>query len=339
MSRILAIYVARIGDTLFATPSLRAIAAAHPGAELTFLGHPKRREVIEHLPSVSRVGSITKGMAPWRGWFAGKTYDWAFVWGFDEALISYALRVAHRVVAFRQRSGALNARLYAAVEPPAFQSVHAVDYLLALPRAVGISDVGRRIGMKLTPDEFAWAGDAFSRHIPRGAFPLVGLQVASFPTKAYRDWPVEHFMDLCTRILGAWPGTHFLIFGGTEERVRTEALHRHLGSNSTLFAGRLTLRQTAALMSRLDVYVGVDTGPTHMASAFDLPLVALYHCLSSSEMTGPKDHPLAFVVDHPRPRSACSADTPMSEISVEAVFRQVSSGLAAKRTERHCVSP
>ena len=35
-----------------------AIALAYPRAELTFLGHPKRAEVIQHLPYVARVGGI-----------------------------------------------------------------------------------------------------------------------------------------------------------------------------------------------------------------------------------------------------------------------------------------
>ena len=46
---ILVINVTRIGDTLLTTPCLRAIAAAYPQGALTFLGHPKRVEVIEHL--------------------------------------------------------------------------------------------------------------------------------------------------------------------------------------------------------------------------------------------------------------------------------------------------
>ncbi|MBL8523737.1 MAG: hypothetical protein JNN20_08615, partial [Betaproteobacteria bacterium] len=48
--RVLAINVTRIGDTLLATPALRALAAFFPNARITCLGHPKRVEVVEHLP-------------------------------------------------------------------------------------------------------------------------------------------------------------------------------------------------------------------------------------------------------------------------------------------------
>src|SRR2546427_7395130 len=60
------INVARIGDTLLATPAMRAIATAHPGCRITALAHPKRAEVLRGLSFVARVGGITKNTAPWR---------------------------------------------------------------------------------------------------------------------------------------------------------------------------------------------------------------------------------------------------------------------------------
>ena len=44
------------------------------------------------------------------------------------------------------------------------------------------------------------------------------------PTKAYRDWPIDFFIELCRRLRADWPNAHFLVFGGAEERERTTAL-------------------------------------------------------------------------------------------------------------------
>ena len=46
---ILVVNVCRIGDTLLATPALRALARAWPEAQITVLGHPKRVEMLENL--------------------------------------------------------------------------------------------------------------------------------------------------------------------------------------------------------------------------------------------------------------------------------------------------
>jgi heptosyltransferase-3 len=328
-ARILIINVSRIGDTLLATPAIRAIARAFPGADVTCLGHPKRVEVLANLPFVQHIGAITKKLAPWMGRFGGKRYDWAFVFGYDRPLVKYALRVADKVVAFRQGDPDIDGRLHKAVPPPGFQSAHAVRMLLSLPAAVGIEPAGLRLAYSVTDGEKSWASKELA-HLADGTGPLIGLQVASFPTKGYRDWPLEHFIALCERIRQRYSRAYFLIFGGTLEKQRTEALYRHFSDCSTLFAGRLTLRQTASLMDRLDLYIGVDTGPTHIMGSLHRPLIALYHPTASSYLIGPLEHPCFYPVDHPKAGQGAALETPMAEIDVETVWRQVTAALAAQ---------
>ena len=71
------INVARIGDTLLATPAMRAITSAYPGCHIAALAHPKRAEVLHGLPFIAGVGGITKNTAPWRGLLGGRRYDYA----------------------------------------------------------------------------------------------------------------------------------------------------------------------------------------------------------------------------------------------------------------------
>lgn len=329
---ILVINVSRIGDTLLATPAIRALAVKWPQANLDVLGHPKRIEVLRHLPFVRRVGPISKWSALFRGWLdcLAKPYDLAVVYGFDQPLVAYALRVARHVAAFRQQSDGLNRRLTTIVEPPAHQSDHSVQLALALPRALGAKSSGLRLSYMVTAKEHAWAKARLSDDLPIDASPLIGLQVASFPTKAYRDWPIESFLDLCQRIRESLPAAHFLIFGGTEEHLRTAALDTSLGPASTLYAGKLTLRQTAALISHLDLFIGVDTGPTHLASAFDVPLVGLYHGFSRSELIAPLEHPCFYPIDHPLAGPHCSTDASMADISVDQVLSRVREALGSR---------
>jgi heptosyltransferase-3 len=326
---ILVINVSRIGDTLLATPALRAIAKAWPQAAIDVLGHPNRVEVLRALPFLRHVDSISKTSAPFRGWLdrLAKPYDLAFVYGYDEALVRYASRVAKHVVAFRQADNSINARLGTVVEAPVFQSDHAVRLALALPAAVGVAPAGYRLSYVVTAGERDWADSRLDADLPTDHTPLIGLQVASFPTKAYRDWPIESFIELCGRIRSRWPHAHFLVFGGAEERPRIDALKAQLGPAAAVYAGQLSLRQTGALMSRLDLYIGVDTGPTHMMSALDIPLVGLYHGFSRSELIGPLEHPCFFAVDHPQAGPDCSTEVSMADIPVGAVFSRVCAAL------------
>jgi heptosyltransferase-3 len=326
---ILVINVSRIGDTLLVTPAVRALAKAWPQARITFLGHPKRIEVIEHLPFVAQTGSITKHRTWWKGWLSGKRWDLALAYGFDRPLVAYALRSAQRVVAFRQDEPPLDEKMYRCVNRPAFQSDHAARFPLLLTRALGIPDAGYRLAYEVTGEERSWARRTLAS-LPADARPLVGMQIASFPTKGYRDWPLEHFAALCERIRGGWPKAHFLAFGGALERGRTAALARRFAPRSTDYAGRLTLRQSAALMNELDLYIGVDTGPTHIMGALEAPMVALYHCYSPSRLLAPLERARCYVVDHPRAAQGCPPETPMGEIAVEAVYAKVAEALGAR---------
>ena len=132
--KILIVNVSRIGDTLLATPAIRAVANAWPTARIDVLGHPNRVDVLRHLPFLHRISAITKKSAPFRGWLdnLAKPYDLAIVYGYDLPLVAYALRVARHVTAFRQKDDEINRRLETMVEPPAFLGDHAVRLALIL---------------------------------------------------------------------------------------------------------------------------------------------------------------------------------------------------------------
>lgn len=316
---ILHINVSRIGDTLLATPVIRALARRWPDAAITCLGHPKRVELLQHLPFVADVGHITKNTARWMGRLPGKQYDLAVVHGFDEALIWYALRVAHKVVAFRQADEALNHRLYRSVVRPVLDSVPAVDIQLALTNALDIEPAGRYLSFALSPQEQQAALARLQAHSVIGRKPVIGLMVESFPTKPYRDWPIQHFIATAQKILQHCPSAHFLLLGGQLPPEKIQQMQQQLGERVTVFAGKLSLRETGGVMQKLDLYIGVDTGPTHLAGALGVPMIGLYHCLHRGKWLAPREHPKLVVLEHPASDAECSAQRSMSEISVDTV--------------------
>ncbi len=317
---ILVINVSRIGDTLLATPAIRALAEHWPDAELTVLAHPGRQELLLNLPFIDHVGDIEKNRARWLGHFGGKQYDLAVVFGFDVPLVKYALRVAHSVCAFRQQDEAVNRQLVFAAEPYVPNSGHIAKLQLGLVQTLGVDTDNLALAYRVGDDEAEWARETLSRDVGNVSRPLIGLQIASFPTKAYRDWPLENFAEICERARLRWPSVHFLIFGGSAEAQRTEALHQRFKDCSTLYAGRLTLRQTGALMQRLDLFLGVDTGPTHIMGTLGRPMVVLYHPAHSSWKLAPPARRGFVAIDHPQAASVDQETASMAGIGVDAVW-------------------
>lgn len=329
---ILIINVTRIGDTLLATPAVRAVAKAWPYARITVMGHPKRVEVMEHLPYVHSVEGITKKTAPWRDRFRRRRWDLAVVFGFDEALVRYALRVADQVVSWEQQDADLNRRVTKAVPKPPNDSVSAVDMLNALPcQGLGIPDAGGALDYAVTPDEALQAKRTIAEYWPQKPTPLIGLMLESFPTKPYRDWPVESFQALCKRILVDYPDAGFVLLGGNHSPEKLEAFRQQFDRRVAVLAGKLSLRQSAAIMSQLDLYIGCDTGPSHIAGALkNVPLIVLYHCLHRAWVLAPQGHKALSAIDHPDSDVKCSITSSMADISVEDVYRQVVVRLGAR---------
>lgn len=87
-----------------------------------------------------------------------------------------------------------------------------------------------------------------------------------------RRWPAPYFGEAGRRLESL--GYRIIIVGDSSDREIGEEILSYLTLDMHLnFAGKLSLQQTAAVMSRCDVFVGNDSGPMHMAAAVQIPCV------------------------------------------------------------------
>jgi heptosyltransferase-3 len=316
-SRVCAVVVARIGDTLLATPALRALRQA--SGNLTVLVHQQREPVLRHLDFIDELGAISKHSAWLRGRLSRQLYDAAFCWGREPALLRYCLRVARHSFAFDypEFTGLDGATLTRVAVPPE-SSLHAVRERLLPVEAAGIRCHDLRLAYVVTEAERREIKDWLMQRTA-GAGSLIGLQPFSFQTKAHRDWPLEHFAGLVRLICAQYPQAHILLLGDDDARKRAADLQQHAPGRLSVAAGQFPLRLSAALMQVLDLYVGVDTGPTHIAGALGIPMIALYNPRYPGRNLMPLDNPCCVMLEAPT--------EDMSSLSVDQVWAAVRSQL------------
>lgn len=322
--RILLINVARIGDTLLVTPALRALKETWPDCHLTVWAHKKRMSVLAHNPHVDALHGFSLGLRLGL-LFTGQKFDLALVYGRDQTCLNAALRCAGKVVAFADSKWHDTDRLQLVPRPE--QPVHAVHERLLLPQAVGADTANYRLQYHVTPAEKAWAAEWLTARVTgRDGKNIIALQLNSFPTKAHRDWPLASFVTLAERLLEKSPATVFLVVGDHHSASAADTLARKFGESVVIAAGAVSLRQSAALMACCQGYVGVDTGPTHLAGALGLPMVALYHPAYPGRYLQPLQHEHLRIIDPfgqvppPHPETF-----DMASIPAETVFNAVSS--------------
>lgn len=326
-ANIIAIIVARIGDTLLVTPALRALRALIPNGQLTVLAHPKRTCLLEHLPFIDHLGSIDKYSALWRARFSRQQYQLAVVWGQDGSLINYGIRAAQHTIAFEAHCLPNNSNLLRVARPT--KPTHAVRERMLLAKAAGTDGEDLRLAYAVSADE---RYEAHRWLNAQGKGRWVGIQPVSFPTKAHRNWPLDHFCKLLRHLAANHTDIRFVVLGDATALEAAQHLQATVPGRVAVAAGNLTLRASAALISALDLYIGVDTGPTHIAGALRVPMVALYHCSYPGRNLMPLGHPALRMIEHPATGDVpFSVERSMDEIAVDTVAQAATELLAEGR--------
>ena len=87
-------------------------------------------------------------------------------------------------------------------------------------------------------------------------------------------WPAAKWAELADRVAG--PGKQ-MVFGGSGQDVAyIETITRLMKTRPLVSAGCFSLAQSMALIQRSALYVGLDSGPMHMAAMSGVPVVALF---------------------------------------------------------------
>jgi heptosyltransferase-2 len=109
-------------------------------------------------------------------------------------------------------------------------------------------------------------------HAGRFGAPAPILAVHLGAGTAAKRWPPSRWRVLVDRFLA--DGWRVVVVGGPEDIEAALALAPH--ENLRDWTGRLTVTQTSALMERAELFIGADSGPSHLAASSGTPSVILF---------------------------------------------------------------
>ena len=329
MERILVIVPNWFGETLFATPFLRALRQQRPQAFITAMGWPQCREVLLHNADVNDWLDYDEHGAhrslPGKGRLVQtlrrRRYDTAFLLrkSLSRALLLAAAGIPTRVGLANAKSGwLLTHRVAPALGPP-----HKASTYLPLLEAVGLVVLPGPYTYTVSDDERQAARQRLSSLNALDGRPFVILHPgANWP---HKRWAPERFAALGDRLI-EHHRVHVVITGGPDDGPLAQAVQRAMRQTATVLAGTTTLRELGALLEQAQLVVSNDTGVLHIAAALRRPIVALYGPTSPA-LTGPLGDPArTVVVHHPDccPSIPCyEPDHPhpgMNTITVDEVF-------------------
>ncbi|MBE2219991.1 MAG: lipopolysaccharide heptosyltransferase II [Anaerolineae bacterium] len=166
---------------------------------------------------------------------------------------------------------------------PAKAVRHASEVYLTIAEAVGINlTEGKPVGMEFYPpdldrtritrrlvEDLDWLGDQ----------PLMVLHPggASNPleTNLQKQWPSERFVRLGNYLARKY-NARIVLVGSKADKSLVTAVSGMMSNAAVDLAGQLSLGELGALCEVADLYVGNDTGPTHVAAAVGCPTLAIF---------------------------------------------------------------
>ena len=117
----------------------------------------------------------------------------------------------------------------------------------------------------------------FLQHI--GREPIVAVHPGSGSEK--KNWPTEKFAALCRWLVDELAAQLLIVQGEADEHVAGK-LTKLISPRQILIARGLKLVELAAVLERCALFLGNDSGITHLAAAVRTPTVALFGSASMS---------------------------------------------------------
>jgi lipopolysaccharide heptosyltransferase I len=275
-----------LGDVVHALPVVATLKRRYPDVPLDWLIEEEAAPLVEGHPAIAAF--LVSGRRRWLrqlrsprtlpgalgeiGAFAremrGRRYDVVLdLQGlFKSALYVVAARAALRVGLADGREGAPWVLTHRVPVPP--QPVHAVERYLAMATAVDAHEVVREFTIPLGADDRA-AACALLADVPR---PRVVLHPAArWETKL---WEVERWRTVAASL--AAEGVGVVMTGSGADAPLAAAIGEGLQRPPLSLAGRLSLKQLAAVLGSVDLMITVDSGPMHIAAALGTKVLALF---------------------------------------------------------------
>jgi lipopolysaccharide heptosyltransferase II len=284
VNRILVIEYWNLGDIVMLTPFLRSLRIQYPKAHISLLTSPKAAPILEQQGLVDDVIVVR---TPWAQHYSrlkkynpfsflwvellrtlrllrGRQIDLAFVARADirDKFMVWFIR-AKRRVGYSLGGGAY---FLTEIAVPDLRDPHQSNQWLGLLPAVGMSPIVREPRLQITPEEQQVAEQILSEHGIQTGDILVGIHPGA--RTRIRQWGEDNFLAVAKR-LQLESSIKIIWFLDPGQKAMKVGSIRGCSVS-------LPLRQFMGVLARCRMLICNDSGPMHLATALQVPVVAVF---------------------------------------------------------------
>jgi len=352
---VLVISFAGIGDSLLATPLIRALSEQLPASKIDiFVRWRGSNDLLQGNPYLRTIFFEESIFANLRLlWRLRRMHYDISINAYPQSKIEYRI-IARFINAYKRLSHRYDnhTRLdnwLITLSLDQDYRVHCIENNLNLLKLLNLQLPVEPMNPEivLSAHDAEWAEDFLCQQQLVGKS-LLAIHVGSGKTKnlILKRWPVDHYIQLIQKLLTAEPAVTVLLFGGPEEREANAEILKAVESTRVMAVPSRTIKQAIALLKKCDRFVSVDNLFMHLAAMVKVPQQIVIESPTFNKSIEPYRRPFRLVknplvagrnLDYYRFDGRNVQGTTehllacMKSISPEAVFEELQHALGEQR--------
>ena len=285
MKNIAVVRFSALGDVTLVVSAIRNLQRTFPDATITWVTSPLAYSLLQGLPGINfEVFEKPKTLADYRAFyqaFSQRTFDVVLAMQANLRInLLYPALHAPLKIGFDRVRAREGQWLFCNRAIP-FADSHLLDSFMSFTEQIGATVETITWGLPIGAAEKSWAQQQL-KLLPR---PLIAIHPVA--SKMERTWLFERYAEVMQAVAQKWHGGIVLTGGRAPfEMDFCARLSSNAPSGTLNLCGKTTPKQLAALLGQVDVLLAPDTGPVHIATAMQTPVVGLY-AVAPPSLSGP----------------------------------------------------
>ncbi len=320
-SSFLVVSTTGIGDTLWGTPAIKALRETFPDAYICVLTNPAGFEVLKGNPDIDDILIFIQGSFGYLSCIGlltqlrKKNIATAFIFHSSDRIIwpLCFFSGAVNIIGIEGQSKGLDFILTKTIKLQ--DNIHGIETRLRLVKQVGAKNASRTISIYLADREREAAVRFMeSNGIKKENSSIIGFQPGA--QKPFKCWPQENFIE-AGNILVKSLGCKIIVTGDSSERELVDEIASGI-KGAVPAAGKLSIRETAAIIEKMNLFITNDTGPMHIAFALKTPTIALFSP-TDPRLCGPHHADRVAIISKPITCNPCTGKKCLNPVCMEQI--------------------
>ena len=252
-----------IGDIVLTTPVVRQLKQQFEGAEVHFLTKQKHRCLLEANPYIDQLYSFDKKLDEVIPSLKKEKYD--YIIDLHHNIRSLKIKRSLGIPSFSFKKLNFEKWLLVNFKIDKLPNLHIVDRYLETLNSFGINDDGKGL------DYFIPESENFDVTQLPDSFQKGYIALILAGTYFTKRLPAEKYFSLIEH-----KNFNFVLLGGNSEQEMAEKIMAGAGSNVVNLCGKLSINQSASVVSQARLVISNDTGLMHIAAAFQKKILSVW---------------------------------------------------------------